>query len=149
VGTHKEDGKDFLDNAITSIDVHPIRPKYAVLGFKRGQISLLDLTKLKDNLKVIKDVHKKPIVSIKFCDWLKERPHLAMGPEHTCNDCADPKDWMFISTDTDGKVVLNTVVNIKFGLLYANDFILNDPIKNPDNPIFQTIAPRFHSLKYP
>ena len=84
-------------------------------------------------------------MSVKFCDWLKERPHLAMGPEHTCHDCADPKDWMFISVDTDGKVVLNTVVNIKFGLLYANDFILNDPIKNPHSPVFQTIAPRFHS----
>ena len=36
IGTHKEDGKDFIDNAITSIDVHPIRPKYAVLGFKKG-----------------------------------------------------------------------------------------------------------------
>jgi hypothetical protein len=55
-----------------------------------------------------------------------------MGPEHKCNDCIDPKDWMFISVDTDGKVVLHTVVNLKFGLLYANDFTLNDPIKNPD-----------------
>ena len=100
---------------------------------------------MKDNLKLIKDVHKKPIVSVRFCDWLKERPHLAMGPEHKCNDCTDPKDWMFVSVDTDGKVVLNTVVNIKFGLLYANDFVLNDPIKNPDNPVFQTVAPRFHS----
>ena len=72
-----------------------------------------------------------------------------MGPEHKCNDCTDPKDWMFVSVDTDGKVVLNTVVNIKFGLLYANDFVLNDPIKHPDNPVFQTVAPRFHSFKYP
>lgn len=120
LGTYKEDGKDFLDNSITCIDIHQIRQKYAVIGFKKGQIALLDLSKLKDNLKLIKDLHKKPVVSVKFCDWVKER------------ESADPKDWMFISVDSDGKVVLHTVVNLKFGLLYANDFILNDPVKNPD-----------------
>jgi len=31
--------------------------------------------------------------------------------------------------------VLHTVVNIKFGLLYANDYTLNDPTKNPDQVI--------------
>ena len=93
------------------------------------------MKKPKDNLKLVKDVHKKPIVSLKFCDWIKERPHLSLGPDHKCNDCTDPKDWMFVSVDTDGKVVLHTVVNLKFGLLYANDFTLNDPIKNPDHTV--------------
>ena len=72
-----------------------------------------------------------------------------MGPEHKCNECVDPKDWMFVSVDTDGKVVLNTVVHKAFGILYADDSVLNDPIKNQDHAPFQTLAPRFHSSKYP
>jgi hypothetical protein len=40
---------------------------------------------------------------------------------------------MFVSVDTDGKVVLNSVTNIAFGALYANDFVLNDPLKYPDH----------------
>lgn len=32
-GTHKEDGKEFIDNAVTCIDVHPHRSKYVVIGF--------------------------------------------------------------------------------------------------------------------
>ena len=31
-----EKSKDFFDNTVTCIDVHEIRPEYAVLGFKKG-----------------------------------------------------------------------------------------------------------------
>ena len=72
-----------------------------------------------------------------------------MGLEHECKECADVKNWMFLSADTDGKVVMNTVTNIKFGLLYANDFILNDPTKYADHTLIQVIAPRFHSKRFP
>jgi hypothetical protein len=33
LGTHKEDGKEFLDNPITCLDVHLHRNKYALIGF--------------------------------------------------------------------------------------------------------------------
>lgn len=33
LGVHKEDGKDFVDNAVTSIDIHKRRPDYCVIGF--------------------------------------------------------------------------------------------------------------------
>ena len=107
------------------------------------------MTDIKKNLKLIKDVHKKPVVSVKFCDWIKERPHANMGLEHECKECADVKNWMFLSADSDGRVVMNTVTNIKFGLLYANDFILNDPTKYADHTPIQVIAPRFHSKRFP
>jgi hypothetical protein len=42
---------------------------------------------------------------------------------------------MFVSCDTDGRVVQNTVTTIGF-FLYANDFVLIDPIKNYEEPIF-------------
>jgi len=33
---YKEDGKDFKDNPVTTIDVHPWRSEYIVIGFERG-----------------------------------------------------------------------------------------------------------------
>jgi hypothetical protein len=58
-----------------------------------------------------------------------------MGIEHKCKDCANVQAWMFVSCDTDGRVVQNTVTTIGF-FLYANDFVLIDPIKNYEEPIF-------------
>jgi hypothetical protein len=31
-----EKTKEFLGNSITAIDVHPLRPEYAVMGYERG-----------------------------------------------------------------------------------------------------------------
>lgn len=33
LGTHKEDGKEFIENPITCIDFHLNRTKYAVIGY--------------------------------------------------------------------------------------------------------------------
>lgn len=148
VGQHKEDGKEFLDNPITCIDVHLHRCKYVVLGYQKGQIALIDLNEIKKTVKLVKDPHKKPIVSVKFCDWAKEKPHYSMGKDHKCNECQDVKAWMFVSVDTEGKAVLNTVTNISFGLLYANDFVLNDPAKYPEHWQFEGLASKFYSKKY-
>ena len=105
IGIHKEDGKEFIDNAITSIDIHARRPEYCVIGFARGQMALININEIKKTVKLIKDHHKKPIVSVKFCDWIVEKPHQKMGIDHKCKDCANVQAWMFISCDTDGKVV--------------------------------------------
>jgi len=43
---------------------------------------------------------------------------------------------MFMSCDTDGKVVQNTVTNVSFGLMYANDIIFVDPVKQPGESVF-------------
>ena len=42
VATFTEKSKDFVGNAITCIDVHPMRPEYVVFGYERGQIILID-----------------------------------------------------------------------------------------------------------
>jgi len=42
-------------------------------------LSIIDLTDIKKTVKLIKDHHKKPIVSVKFCDWIKEKPHFNLG----------------------------------------------------------------------
>lgn len=43
---YRDDSKEFTNNAITCVDVHPNRPEYVVIGYLRGQVILLDLTKL-------------------------------------------------------------------------------------------------------
>jgi len=56
---------------------------------------------------------------------------------------------MFLSCDHDGKVVQNTVTNVGFGVMYANDIVFVDPDKNHQAPLYQVIAPRISSIKYP
>jgi uncharacterized phage-like protein YoqJ len=35
-GTFTEKSKEFLGNAVTAIDIHPLKPEYIVLGFEKG-----------------------------------------------------------------------------------------------------------------
>ena len=75
-GKFFEDHKDFKGNPITAIDIHPLRTEYVILGYQRGQLILIDLTEIAKSKKVIKDHHKNAsIVSVKFCDYIKEREH--------------------------------------------------------------------------
>jgi hypothetical protein len=69
-------------------------------------------------LKLIKDHHKAPVVSVKFCDWVKERPY---------ND--DKSNWMIISCDTDGRVIVSKVYSVAFRILGVDKIILVDPSK--------------------
>jgi hypothetical protein len=66
---------------------------------------LISLAAITKTIKLIKDHHTKPIVSVKFCDWSKEKPHLHKGATHRCKECEDVKSWMFISVDQSGKLV--------------------------------------------
>ena len=68
-------------------------------------MALIDLKDVKKTLKLITNHHKKSIVSVKFCDWGKEKPHYNQGANHKCKDCVNVESWMFISCDTDGVVV--------------------------------------------
>lgn len=98
---YREESKEFKDNIVTCIDVHPLRPEYVVSGHLRGQLILLDLTKLPQaskHVKMVKDNHKSSVVSVKFMDWVKERPHKE-----------DKQAWMLCSVDTEGKVVITKI----------------------------------------
>lgn len=71
---YTEKGKDFMNNPITAIAVHPVKSDYVLLGFRGGQIVLLDVTDISKSLKVIKDHHKgSPISHLEFCDWIKQK----------------------------------------------------------------------------
>jgi hypothetical protein len=94
-----------VENAVTCIDIHPLRPDYCVIGFQNGQIVLLNIREIKKTVKLIKDHHKVAVVSVKFCDWKDEKLHADQGPDHKCKKCENPQTWMFISCDHDGKVI--------------------------------------------
>ena len=36
VATFTDKSKEFVGNAVTCIDVHPMRPEYVVLGYEKG-----------------------------------------------------------------------------------------------------------------
>ena len=42
VATFTEKSKEFVGNAVTCIDVHPMRPEYVILGYEKGQMILID-----------------------------------------------------------------------------------------------------------
>lgn len=110
---------------------------------------IVDTNKFTKTVKCIKDHHKKSVVSVKFCDWCEEKPHLEQGSDHKCKKCEDIGKFMFMSCDEDGKVVQNTVTSVMFGAYYANDIVFVDPVKQVEEPIYQVMAPRMSSVKYP
>lgn len=67
---------------------------------------MVDLRKISKTVKLIKDHHKAAVIQVKFCDWIKEKPHVvAQGLTHTCKECDEIKQWMLISCDATGKLV--------------------------------------------
>lgn len=62
-------------------------------------MALLNVNQINKTIKLIKDHHLVSIVSVKFCDWIKEKPHLNKGADHKCKECENVGSWMFISCD--------------------------------------------------
>ena len=139
------DREMFEGNSVNCVHFHPLRTEYVVAGYQGGQIILLDLTenengKLKSK-KVIKDHHRgSPLVSVKFCDWIKEReasvipqaiPDAANNAQQQQRSLMEDKQaWMIASVDIDGKIVITSITNVAFGLLSANKFVIVDPVKD-------------------
>jgi len=68
-------------------------------------MALININQINKTIKLIKDHHSAPLVSVKFCDWNKEKPHFSKGATHKCKECENVGSWMFISCDQSGKVV--------------------------------------------
>lgn len=142
--------KEFLGNAVTCMDIHPLRSEYAVLGYERGQLVLFDATEPKKSVKTIKDHHQNAsIVDIKFLDWgggkAVDKQDDFAGAGGTAGSEEDPKAWMFISIDSLGRVIVNTVQK-KLFVMVANKHVIMDPTRNTiPSPPFTATAGRFHS----
>lgn len=136
--------KEFLGNAVTAIDVHSLRSEYAVLGYERGQLVLFDATEPKKSVKTIKDHHPgASIVDVRFCDWQGARSNDRQDDFSGGED--DKKAWMFISIDSLGRVIINTVQK-KLFVMVANKHVIVDPIKHvgPVSALpFTSVACRF------
>lgn len=61
--------KDFRNNAVTCIDIHPTKSQYVVLGYQYWELVLLDIREIKKPWKIIKDHHRMSVTDVKFCDW--------------------------------------------------------------------------------
>lgn len=138
--------KDFLGNSVTAIDIHQLRSEYVVLGYERGQLVLFDATDPKKSVKTIKDHHQNAsIVDIKFCDWMGNRSGSDKQDEFSVLAEEDKKAWMFISIDSVGRIIINSVSK-KLIMMVASKHIIIDPTKNigPSfNTKFTSIACRF------
>jgi hypothetical protein len=90
---------------------------------------------------MIKDSHTSAVIAIKFCDWaIKERPH-----------SEDKQAWMFVSCDTEGKVILSRIQSY-FKILTVEKITVADQSKLPlqikSKKLYQTIATRFINIEY-
>lgn len=136
--------KEFLGNSVTAIDIHTLRSEYVVLGYERGQIVLFDATEPKKSVKTIKDHHPgAAIVDIKFCDWVGGKSGDNKDESNQADE--DRKAWMFVSIDSVGRVIINTVTK-KLIMMGASKHVIIDPSKNigPAFPHkFNVIASRF------
>jgi len=55
-------------------------------------------------------------------------------------------EWMFISIDRDGKVIINSISKVMF-IYKANKFVIMEPSKNESK--FMSVACRFRSMLHP
>ena len=139
--------------------LHPLRSEYIVVGYQGGQfliidLSLLDKHKMLKAKKIVKDHHKgSPIVSIKFCDWIRERlENTEESKGDNSNANLDAQAWMIASVDLEGKVVISCIRTI-LGILKASKFVILDPTKQQDNftdqDRFEVIESHFHKVQFP
>jgi hypothetical protein len=94
-------------------------------------------------VKTIKDHHPNAsIVDIKFCDWMANRSSSSDKPDDFAAIAdEDKKAWMFISIDTLGRIIINSVSK-KLIMMVASKHIIIDPSKNI-GPVFNN---RFTSI---
>lgn len=158
------------------IEVHPTRSEYVLIGYSFGQIVLIDVTDPGKSLKVIKDHHKgSTIANLAFCEWQKsqksnqekvikeEAQHEKVRAESVdlsnpygapvvgsaklkSNKQSDLHAWMFISIDTNGKVLVNTIQKVMF-LFKAYKSVLAESKRGETK--FYSIAARFSSDLHP
>ena len=96
-------------------------------------------------MKTIKDHHPgASIVDIKFCNWRGNNSGEKQGESSQATD-DDRKAWMFISMDSVGRVIINTVTK-KLIMMVASKHVIIDPAKNIGpvfNCKFNAISSRF------
>ena len=112
---------------------------------------MIDVTEFKKPLKKINDHHKNSsVVSLKFCDWIKERniKEVMQVNSKTINKKEDKQLWMFVSSDTEGRVIVTTVSSLALGVKRSIKIVCVNPNKFLDFRPFPVLACKFHNSKY-
>ena len=90
-------------------------------------------------------------MSIKFCDWLRERE--ITEESKGAPNVSDKQAWMIASVDLAGRVVISCIRDIALGILKASKFVILDPTKDGDPMIdashFSVLEPRFYNIMEP
>lgn len=157
-GRFEDHHSEFENNAVTCMHIHPLRTEYLAVGFHGGQYMIVDLSILDKNhmlkpKKLVKDHHRgEAVVSIKFCDWYREREEREESKGAPIAE--DTQAWMIASVDIEGRVVISCIRDIAMGLLKASKFVILDPRKQAPEAIteasrFSVIEPRFFSMIFP
>jgi len=102
--------------------------------------------------KVVKDHHRgQPLVSVRFCDWIRERE--AAEESKGSVNVSDVQAWMIASVDLEGRVVISCVRDVALGLLKASKFVILEPRKQIDTMVeaqrFAVLEPRFYNIIFP
>jgi hypothetical protein len=56
---------------------------------------------------------------------------------------------MFVSSDTEGRVIITTIKSIALGYHDATKIYIIDPKATLNTPMYPTVSCKFHSEKYP
>ena len=114
---------------------------------------MLDKNNMLKPKKTVKDHHKsQPIVSIRFCDWIRER-EVSEESKGGAPSNQDIQAWMIASLDREGRVVISCVRDVALGILKASKFVILDPRKGSE-PLaeasrFSVMEPRFFNIIFP
>jgi hypothetical protein len=128
-----------------------------VVGFQGGQFLICDLSLLdRHNMfkpkKFVKDHHRGvPLVSVKFCDWYRERE--VTTESKGAPGTLDTQAWMIASVDLEGRVVISCVRDVALGILKASKFVILEPRKSTEviteQSKYAVLESRFFSKIFP
>lgn len=76
-------------------------------------------------------------MTIKFCDWAKERQKGDAG-----------KVWMFTSIDIAGRVLAVKVTSVAFGIMSVDKILVCKEPEVLNHPRYQVMASRFYDVQF-
>ena len=160
-GCFTEKGKEFTDNAVSVIEVHPTRPDSVLVGYQFGQMLLFEATNYTRTIKVIKEHHKgATVANMAFLDWDRDKPVRREERLKEVKSMKEPRilrpdsgaaeatgSWMFASVDSFGRCIVTTIMKKMFMWQASRQPLPIEPLKNEGK--FYSLSARFASPRHP
>lgn len=115
-GCFQEKSKEFADNAVTVLDVHPTRTDSVLVGYQFGQMLLFETTNFSRPIKVIREHHKgATVANMAFLDWdsgkeerCEQRLRELVGKPFKYQEQTG-NSWLFASVDSVGRILITSI----------------------------------------